>query len=676
MSATQEHRSVQLKTPFGANVLLFSSMTGSERLSQPFQFRVSALSENGSLNGNKILGQPVSIEVKSSASGEVERIFHGIVSDFTQASYDERHHQYELTVRPWFWFLSRTADCRIYQNQTVREIFESLAKEKGFSDFRFDVTYAYKKLLYCVQYRETAFNFLSRLLEQEGIYYYFEHSSSKHTMVLTDDMSSLKTVDGYEKVPYYPPAEAASRRERDHLTSWTWVATVQPGSYVTDDFDFKAPKKSMRVTEDTPFEHANANGEIFDYPAEVAAKKDDEQEALESVSEVQAIASLRLVELQLAHDVAHGRGNALGLASGRVFTLDNFPREDRNIEYLIVAADYSLSSEGYESGSGQGAAFDISIEAIDARNDFVPPRVTPKPVVQGAQTAIVVGKAGEEIDTDKWGRVKVQFRWDRKGKSNENSSCRLRVASSWAGQQWGAIQIPRIGQEVVVSFLEGDPDRPLITGSVYNGQNMPPYTLPANATQSGIKSRSSKEGNDKNFNEIRFEDKKGSEEFCIHAEKDYKVDIENDATWRVGLKEKSPAKSEKGVAKLLVGKTLEVDVGDEITFVTGESKIVMKKNGDIAVTCKNLSVKATDSIELKANKEVNINGQQQVDIKSLKIAAEGTTGVEVKGLKVAIQGNATVEIKGNATAKVEGGAMLDLSASGVASLKGALTKIG
>jgi type VI secretion system secreted protein VgrG len=346
------------------------------------------------------------------------------------------------------------------------------------------------------------------------------------------------------------------------------------------------------------------------------------------------------------------------------------------MRYAIVAANYTLSSEAYQSGSDEGAQFHVAIEAIDARTKYRPPRVTPKPVVQGAQTAIVVGKAGEEIDTDEYGRVKVQFRWDRKGGSDEKSSCRVRVAQVWAGQQWGAIHIPRIGQEVIVSFLEGDPDRPLITGRVYNGTHKPPYTLPANATQSGIKSRSSKEGNDKNFNEIRFEDKKGSEELCIHAEKDYKVDVENDATWRVGLNEDSLAKSEKGQAKLLVGKTLLVDVGDEITFVTGDSKIVMKKNGDIAITCKNLSVKATQAIDLKADQEVKVEGQQQVGIKSMKIAAEAKTDVSVKGLKVAIEGSATVNIKGSAMAKVEGGGMLDLSASGVASLKGALTKIG
>ena len=236
----------------------------------------------------------------------------------------------------------------------------------------------------------------------------------------------------------------------------------------------------------------------------------------------------------------------------------------------------------------------------------------------------------------------------------------MRVAQVWAGKEWGALHLPRIGQEVIVSFLEGDPDRPIITGRVYNGEMKPPYALPANATQSGIKSRSSKSGGDKNFNEIRFEDKADAEELLLHAEKDFKVDVENDATWRVGLNEDSPAKSSKGKAKFEIGKTLLVDVGDEITFVTGQSKIVMKKNGDIEITCKNLTVKANSAIKLNAIKEVKIEGQMEVGVKSLKVTVEGTT---------------EVGIKSSVSTKVEG-TMLDLSATGIATLKGALTKIG
>jgi len=665
MPATDDNRLIKVTSPLGPNALLFSQLTGSERLSQPFQFELSLRSDKGDLDADKILGQPVAVSC-ALPSGNGERYFHGLVSDFTQLSYGERHHEYQVVLRPWFWFLTRTADCRVYQDMTVREIFEQLVKERGFSDFRFDLKGSYKKLAYCVQYRETAFNFLSRLLEHEGIYYFFEHTAQKHTMVLVDDSAAHKAAGGYDSVPYYPPSKPAAMRERDHLTSWNYAKSVQPGTYATTDFDFKKPSTSLLKSHSFQRAHARSDMEVFDYPAELPAMKDADGTAL-AAGESARIAKLRLEELQAGHMVAHGQGNALGLATGAKFALADYPRSDLNIEYLIVATRYSLTADAHQTGESEETDFHVSVEAIDLKTQFRPPRVMPKPIVQGAQTATVVGKQGEEIDTDEFGRVKVQFHWDRKGKKDDASSCRVRVAQVWAGQEWGAIHIPRIGQEVIVSFLEGDPDRPIITGRVYNGEHKPPYKLPDKASQSGIKSRSTKGGDAKTFNEIRFEDKKGDEELVIHAEKNFKVDVENDATWRVGLDEDSPRKNEKGHAKMIIGKTLHVDVGDEITFVTGDSKIVMKKSGDIDVTCKTLTVKATSAINLKADKEVQINGQQEVGVKSLKVLVNGTTEVGIKGLKV--------EVKGDVSAKVEA-VMLDLTASGIASLKGSLTKIG
>jgi type VI secretion system secreted protein VgrG len=412
--------------------------------------------------------------------------------------------------------------------------------------------------------------------------------------------------------------------------------------------------------------HAHGDLEIFDYPAELPSRKDMDATALEA-TESARIAKMRLEELQAGHFVARGQGNAMGLAAGGLFSLTKYPRADLNKKYLIVAANCSLTANPHETGAAASTDFNVDVEAIDSRTQFRPPRITPKPVVQGAQTATVVGKKGEEIDTDEFGRVKVQFHWDRKGRNDEQSSCRVRVAQVWAGQEWGAMHIPRIGQEVIVGFLEGDPDRPIITGRVYNGEHKPPYKLPDNATQSGIKTRSTKGGGAKTFNEIRFEDKKGEEKLHLHAEKDFSVDVENDATWRVGLDEDSPARSKKGAAKFEVGKTVLIDAGDEITLVTGNAKIVMKKNGDITVTCKNLTVKASDSINMKASKAVQIEGQQQVGVKGLKVGVDGTTNVDVKSLNVAV--------KGDVSAKIEG-TMLDLSANAIASLKGALTKIG
>lgn len=658
MPATDDNRPIRLTTPFGKDVLLISRLSGAERLGQPYHYELSLLSEKGDLSADQILGKAVAVTC-TLASSDTDRVFHGLVSDFTQLSYGERFHEYQLTLRPWFWFLTRAADCRVFQDQTVPEIFQSLVKEMGFSDFELKLKGTYKKQAYCVQYRETAFNFLSRLLEQEGIYYFFRHTDQKHTMVLVDDSASHASVTGYDKVPYYPPTLAPARRPRDHLTSWSFVKSVQPGAYATADFDFKKPSTKVQGDHKVSRSHSLADMEIFDYPAELPAMKDTDGSALDA-AEAARVSKVRLEELQAGHMVARGQGNALGLATGSQFELNDYPRGDLNIKYLIVGTSIALDSSAHQTGDEGDVDCHVAVEAIELKTQFRPPRLAPKPVVQGAQTATVVGKAGEEIDTDEFGRIKVQFHWDRLGKKDENSSCRVRVAQVWAGQEWGAIHVPRIGQEVIVSFLEGDPDRPIVTGRVYNGTHKPPYKLPDNASQSGIKSRSTKSGDTKTFNEIRFEDKKGKEELVIHAEKDFKVDVENDGTWRVGLDEDSPAKSKKGVALFEIGKTLMIDVGDQITLVTGKSKIVMKKDGSITIECVNLNVKATKLIDLNSKQKMQLEGLQKFAAKSLDVAIEGTTKVQVKS---------------SVSTKVEG-TMLDLSANGIATLKGSLTKIG
>jgi len=680
MEATDDHRAFQLDTPFGRNVLLFKRLEGSERLGRPFEYEISALSENGGLDPDKILGQSATVR----GGGDGPPLFlNGIVTEFGQVDYGTRFHEYRFTLRPWYWLLTQTSDCRVFQAKTVEDIFKSLVKELGYADFRFNLKGKHDELAYCVQYRETAFNFLSRLLEHEGIYYYFEHEEKKHTMVLVDDSSVHKSAPGLETVPYRPPAGADEPLMPAHLSSWTFAKSVQPVTYAATDFDLKKPQTSLLKSKTVKLAGAPASAEIYDYPADLPIAKDTSDTALLAAAG-DHLAQVRLAELQARYKVARGSGNALGLSAGSKFTLSEYPRDDLNKDYLVVATDLALASNPHETGSQEKVDIHVGVETIELATRFCPPRVTPKPVVQGAQTATVVGKAGEEIDTDDLGRVKVQFHWDRKGKKDENSSCRLRVAQVWAGKEWGAIHVPRIGQEVIVSFLEGDPDRPIVTGRVYNGDNKPPYKLPDNATQSGIKSRSSKGGDPKTFNEIRFEDKKDSEELLIHAQKDFKVDVENDATWQVGTDDADPpvvdignkgvatftigktlktdvgedatwrvglrgkgspqlAKSQEGVAKFEVGKTLMIDVGDEITLVTGQSKIVMKKDGSIAITCKSFEVKAS----------------QEIVAKSLQVAVEGTT---------------KVEIKSSAQTKVEG-TMLDLSASGIATLKGALTKI-
>ena len=657
-AATDKNRVLQFRSPFGADVVA-THVSGSERLSQLFHFDLSLQSEKGDLSAEKILGSPVTILFQAPASSK-PRVFHGHVTEFAQVGYGLRMHEYQATVRPWFWFLSRSADCRVFEDQTVEDIFRMVAKEHGFSDFRFELSGTLPKREYCVQYRETAFNFLSRLLEDEGIYYYFEHTDSKHMMVLVDKSTAHQAVSGYETVPYFPASSNQARRERDHLWSWTWQAAVQSGKYATSDFDFLKPTGSLRAEVETARRHAHATHAIFDYPAELQQM---------STAESKRVAGLRLEELQSAHWTARGQGNAAHLAPGARFKLADHPGGATfNIDYLIVGASYTLSSNAYETGDTGDADFGLSIEAIDLKQQFRPPRTTPKPLIQGAQTAIVVADGKDklkntEIPADKYGRVRVKFHWDSKVKR----SCWVRVAQVWSGQGWGAQFLPRTGQEVIVSFLEGDPDRPIITGSVYNGSQSPPYTLPDKATQSGIKSRSSKDGASANFNEIRFEDDKGKEEFYLHAEKDLKVNVENDGTWTVGLDNDKPAKSQKGAAKFVVGKTYHLDAGDEITLETGQSKMVMKKDGSVTINCKTMLIDATDKIDFKANSAINAKSNKDVKI-------EGAVSVAVKGLQVAVEGTTKAEFKSSVQTKVEG-TMVDVSANGIASLKGALVKI-
>jgi type VI secretion system secreted protein VgrG len=571
MAITQSTRKVQITTPLGKDVLIVYQFSGVEQMSALFQFDIALLSEKGDLSADDILGKDVTI--KYDLPGGAKRYFHGFVTDFSQGATDRRFHQYQATVRPWLWFLTRSADCRIFQQKDVAEIFEEVVKPYGLTHYKLKLSGALNKMDYCVQYRETDFNFISRLLEQEGISYHFQHADGRHTMVLTNDNAAHEKVPHYETVPYFPPDAPDAARERDHLKEWSFTKSVLPGTFATTDYDFIAPKKSLAGNSAISRPHAHSSFEIFDYPADLAKFESGETSRL---------AKIRVQELQSTYMIGRGSGNAAGLATGFKFKLDQYPRKDLNIEYLVTGARHLISSDASAAGAADpGTECTVSIEAIDARTVFRPARVTPKPIVQGAQTAIVVGKAGDDIYTDEHARVKVQFHWDRLGKNDENSGCWIRVAQTWAGKQWGAVHIPRIGQEVIVSFLEGDPDKPIITGRVYNGANMPPYDLPANKTQSGVKSRSSKDGTPENFNELRFEDKKGSEQLLIHAEKNQDIEVENDETHWVGHDRKKTVDNDE--TTLVQGNRTETVKKDESITINGNRTEKVDKNETIAI---------------------------------------------------------------------------------------------
>ncbi|MDX1656643.1 MAG: type VI secretion system tip protein TssI/VgrG, partial [Candidatus Competibacteraceae bacterium] len=397
MPVLQSHRRIGVTVPLGEDILLLRHMSGSETLSQPFEYHLELLSEDPQIALNDVLGHPLVVRLETPESGS--RFFHGFVSRFSQSDVPypgERFTAYRAMVRPWLWFLTRTADCRIFQQQTTPEIIKAVFQEHDFSDFEDRLTATYRSWEYCVQYRETDFNFISRLMEQEGIYYYFRHHDDRHVLVLCDGYSAHDPVAGYERIPYYPPSRQ-ERRERDHIFAWTLNRQVQPGSYTHTDYDPLVPRKNLLATTAETRDHPLSGYEIFDYPGEYS-----------ETGEAKHYARLRLEALQAQHETIQGQGNAHGLAVGALFELDNYPREDQNREHLVTGANWELSSDTYQSGGGGGEVdFRCTFQALDARQPFRPPQTTPTPIVQGPQTAVVVGKAGEEIWTDEHGRIKV-----------------------------------------------------------------------------------------------------------------------------------------------------------------------------------------------------------------------------------------------------------------------------
>jgi type VI secretion system secreted protein VgrG len=662
----QDNRSVKVTTPFGPNVLVFASMTGTEHLSRPFECTISLLSESGELDPDKILGKPLVVSLATTRQ-EPLRYFHGLVSEFQQVGYEERMHQYRAVTRPWFWFLTRTADCRVFQNKSAPEIFKEVCQNAGFSDFELHLG-THPQREYCVQYRESDFNFLSRLLEHEGIFYYFEHSDNKHVMVLSDDVGNCKAVAGYDSVPYYPSSATDALRERDHLQSWSFQKSFQPSRYAARDYDFERPSPIPAGTASISRSYESSAYEVYDFPA-VADQVGSDGSQVTSDS-VERIAKLRVQELQAAQMVARGSGDAAGLAAGHVFKLTGYPRSSLDIQYLITSTSIELNSQAYHAGSGTETEFSIALDAVDAREPYRPPRLTPKPMIHGTQTAVVVGPKSEEIYTDQFGRVKVQFPWDRYGKLDEQSSCFVRVGQLWAGKSWGGIHIPRIGQEVIVSFLEGDPDRPIIIGSVYNGTNKPPYPLPDNKTQSGIRSRSALEGTGDNFNELRFEDKKGAELLLLHAEKDQAIEVENDEQHSVGH---DRTKSVKNNETTSIGKDRNETVGgkesitvakDRTRSVQGSESIDIGKDYSKNISgSRTLAVSKDENISINGGRTDQVDKDEQVNIGENRTHKIGNNDTQSIGKKLAINAGEAVEI-------VVGSARLTMNQDGTITLKG------
>lgn len=603
MAAIQEHRKIQVFTPLADNELLFYQMEGSECLSVPFEFKLSLLSENASIKPEQLLGELLTVRIEL-ADGNW-RYFNGYATRFGQYENINEYIHYRVEVRPWLWLLTRASNCRIFQNKTAPDIISQVFRDQGFSDFEIKLNASYSTREYCVQYRETDFNFVSRLMEEEGIYYYFKHEQGKHTLVLVDANTSHDEFPGYAKIPYHADASATDRTRADHIYRWGFSREVQTGHYELTDYDFKNPKANLLVKLKYSEAHSHAEHEFFDYPGHYTETGAGDHYVRQ-----------RMEELHARFDRSDGQTNAKGLAVGYVFNLIDGPYAESNKKYLVISANYRLSLDEYFSGShssGANRIFDCSFVVQDNKIPFRAPRVSPKPLVHGIQTAVVVGPSGEEIYCDKYGRVKVQFHWDRYGKKDQNSSCWIRVAHPWAGKNWGMVAIPRIGHEVVIEFLEGDPDQPLIVGSVYNGDNMPPYALPANMTQTGILSRSSKGGTSANANELRFEDKKGSEQVYLHAEKNQDIEVENDETHWVGHDRRKTVDHDETVD---IGRNRSETVGENETITIGKNRTESVGSNEVISIGQNReeSVGNNEVINIGNDRERNVGNNENINI--------------------------------------------------------------
>jgi type VI secretion system secreted protein VgrG len=518
VDAKREYRNLEITTPLGDGVLVLDRFSGRDELGRLSSYQAVVSSQRKNISAKDILGKNVTVEIDT--GGEEPRYINGYVTRFSLAGgyakpdeQDNYRFTYELTIHPWIWFLTRTSTCQIFQKKDVRAVLKEVFGRKGISDIAVvedRLSRTYDPWEYCVQYRETDFNFVSRMMEQEGIYYHLEHGKGKHVLVLTDEIGKQhKAHPRLERIEFNPEAGDGAL-DKPYVSDWDVQFDIQPGRYAHDDYDFTNPRAELARAKEIARSHDRASFEIFDYPGEY-----------DTTDEGDRFATLRIEELQCQHEQIYGVSNAREIQAGRLITLTGHPIDSQNREYLITSCSVQASAPPTASGSDGGFDYSCSFSVIPSKVvEFRAARVTPKPMVQGPQTAVVVGPKGKEIDTDEYGRVRVQFHWDRYGKGDENSSCWVRVSQPWAGREWGGIAIPRIGQEVIVEFLEGDPDWPIITGRLYNEAHKPPYELPTNATQTGIKSRSSPDGSAENFNELRFEDKKGAEEVFLHAERD------------------------------------------------------------------------------------------------------------------------------------------------------------
>jgi type VI secretion system secreted protein VgrG len=610
---SQANRPLKVDTALGEDVLLLEGVSGSESISTPYYYTLDLISENAAVAAADVLRTPVTVTIKATGG---DRFIHGIVRSFTQLGRSDELTSYRAEVVPWLWFLSLSNDCKIFQNLSVPDIVEQVFQGLGYKDFQNKLVKSYPKRLFCVQYRETHLNFVSRLLEEEGSFYFFEHSKGKHLLTLADDNSAVKPCPVQAVVRM--ATTAGPWQDEDVVTACECEDAVHTGKVTLRDYDPQQP--TLQLESSVAGEQPE---EAYHYPGKYTALDEGER-----------YARLQLEAEEAQQRVVRGAGSCRTLQSGYRFDLKEHYRKDANQPYMLLELRHSARAGDYRSWDSAPFDYRNDFLAIPYSVPFRPLHTAPKPRIWGTQTALVVGKSGEEIWTDKNGRVKVQFYWDRLGKKDENSSCWVRVSQPWAGKGWGSLAIPRIGQEVIVEFLEGDPDLPIITGRVYNAEQMPPYNPGAGGVVSGLKSKTHKGSG---YNEMSMDDTAGKEKVTIHGQFDMGTRVEHDKTESIGNDE-------------------TIDIGNDRTeTVAGNETLTVAKDRTRTVSQnETVTVSLTRTHTVGINEAITVGAAQEVSVgamRALTVGANQTTNIGINHSET-VGSNHSEEIGSNHSATI------------------------
>jgi type VI secretion system secreted protein VgrG len=636
---TQENSPFRVWTPLGDDVLLLSSFRGVEELSRPFLFHVTLLTQEHDLDLSKLLRQEIRLSLQ--LPDEEERLIHGRIARVSHLGTRDTMTALEAEVVPWLWFLSLSRESRIYQEMTAPEILEDLFKRAGFSDFVFRLSNPCPKRTFCVQYRETHLDFVSRLLEDEGLFYFFEHEAGKHTLVISDYNGVSTLAPGLEGVRM---ARGGAVDSEGGIFQLDEQHGVHPGKVVLADYDYLQP--SVKLTANLGDEME----EVYDFPGGYAKMDEGDRRA-----------RMALEREEVRRQVVVGWSNEPGLTPGFDFTVTDHSRRDVNRKYLIVRVEHFAHAADFVSGGGGGLDYRNSFESIPHQTPFRPARATPRPLIHGSQTALVVGPAGEEVYTDGHGRIKLHFYWDRVGTRDENSSCWIRVATPWAGKGYGSISVPRIGNEVVVAFEEGDPDRPLVIGSVYNAEQTPPFALPGAGIQMGMKSRSSKGGG--GANEITMTDTKGREKVNIHAQYDMSTTVLHDQTNAI-RNNRSTAVSVNDTESVGGDQAVSVD-GNRTLKVGVDQEVEVGSNQKVTIgTALDTSIGTDEKLTVGASREVAVGTNEEISVGANQKVSVGANGELSVGVNYKVASGVSIELDGGVKVSVKAALMITLEAGG------------